>query len=142
VYRLIFGGEDEWMVESGLCVGLVEMRRRRRSAEERRRIVEETLGSGTSVARVAQKYGVNANQVFQWRRLYRDGHLGTPPQSGMKLLPVSVIEDAEAAKPAPIARRPVSAGAIHIELPGDIRVSFEDPVDAAMVRVVLASLRA
>ena len=43
---------------------------------ERRRIVEETLEAGASVARVALKYGVNANQVFQWRRLHRDGKLG------------------------------------------------------------------
>ena len=52
---------------------------RRRSAEARRRIEEETLEVGTSVARVAQKYGINANQLFQWRRLYRDGRLGVLP---------------------------------------------------------------
>jgi transposase len=91
---MVFSVEDEWMVEAELEVGLVSSaRRRRRSAEERRVIVEETLASGASVARVAQKYGVNANQVFQWRRLYRDGHLGAPPQTGMKLLPVSVAEE-------------------------------------------------
>jgi transposase len=50
----------------------------RRSAVERRRVVEETLEAGASVARVALKHGVNANQVFQWRRLYRDGKLGAP----------------------------------------------------------------
>jgi transposase len=60
---------------------------------ERRRIVEETLEAGASVARVALKYGVNANQVFQWRRLYRDGKLGASSLSAMKLLPVSVVED-------------------------------------------------
>jgi transposase len=87
------------MVEVEKGVGLVELpRRRRRSAAERRLIVEETLEAGTSVARVAQKYGINANQLFQWRRLYRDGHLGVPSQSGMKLLPVSVIEEAAAVK--------------------------------------------
>ena len=57
---------------------------------ERRRVVEETLEAGASVARVALKYGVNANQVFQWRRLYRDGKLGAGPEGAMKLLPVSV----------------------------------------------------
>jgi transposase len=109
---------------------------------ERRRVVEETLEAGASVARIALKYGVNANQVFQWRRLYRDGKLGAAPQSAMKLLPVSVVEDDAAAKPAQIAHRPVSAGAVHIELPGEVRVSFEGPVDPTMVRAVLASLRA
>jgi transposase len=57
--------------------------------------VEETLEVGASVARVALKYGVNANQVFQWRRLYRDGKLGGSPGQAMQLLPVSVTEDAE-----------------------------------------------
>jgi len=33
--------------------------------EERRLIVEETLEAGSSVARVAMKHGVNANQVFK-----------------------------------------------------------------------------
>ena len=60
--------------------------RRRRSAEERRLIVEVSLVRGVSVVRAAQKHGINANQVFQWHRLYRDDHLGAPPRSGMKLL--------------------------------------------------------
>ncbi len=141
MYRLIFSVEDEWMVEAELGVGLVGSRRRRRSAEERRLIVEETLASGASVARVAQKHGVNANQVFQWRRLYRDGHLGALPQNGMKLLPVSVVEEDEAVKPAPLADSPVGSGAIHIELPGEVRISLEGSVDPAMVRAVLQSLR-
>lgn len=68
--------------------------RRRRSAAERRRVVEETLEAGASVAKLALKYGVNANQVFQWRRLYRDGKLGAAPSNTMKLLPVSVVEEA------------------------------------------------
>jgi transposase len=66
--------------------------RRRRSAMERRLIVEETLEAGSSVARVARAHGVNANQVFQWRRMYREGLLGEQLQSGMKLLPVTVAD--------------------------------------------------
>jgi transposase len=38
--------------------------RRRRSAEERLEIVEESYVHGMSVARIARKYGINANQVF------------------------------------------------------------------------------
>ena len=47
-------------------------------------MVEETLEDGASVARVALKHGVNANQVFQWRRLYRDGKLGAPAEPAMQ----------------------------------------------------------
>lgn len=44
-----------------------------RSKQERREIVEETLKPGASVALVARSHGVNANQVFKWRRQYRQG---------------------------------------------------------------------
>ena len=115
--------------------------RRRRSAAERRRVVEETLEPGASVAKVALRHGVNANQVFQWRRLYRDGKLGTAPANAIKLLPVSVAEDEDLAKSEPLEVVPPSAGAIHIELPGDIRISLEGSVDPAVVRAVLKSLR-
>jgi transposase len=43
--------------------------RRQWSFEEKRKIVEKTLVKGASVARVARAHGVNANQVFHWRRL-------------------------------------------------------------------------
>ena len=46
------------------------IKRKYRSKEERRRIVEETLEPGASVAVIARSHGVNANQVFGWRRLY------------------------------------------------------------------------
>ena len=64
-------------------------KRRHRSKEERRRIVEESLVPGASVAVIARTHGVNANQVFQWRKLYREGRLdvGLSP-----LLPVRVTE--------------------------------------------------
>jgi len=64
--------------------------RRRRSVAERRRIVEETLEPGASVARVAQRHTVNANQVFNWRRLYRKGLLVEKNAGGMSLLPVTL----------------------------------------------------
>lgn len=50
-------------------------RRRFRTVEEKRRIVEAALEPGASVARVARAHGVNANQLFGWRRLYLEGRL-------------------------------------------------------------------
>ena len=78
-------------------------KRRYRSADERRRIVEETLAPGTSVAIVARAHGVNANQVFAWRKLYQAGLLGsTNPTSVseagtscVRLLPVTVSAEVE-----------------------------------------------
>ncbi len=42
--------------------------RRSWSRLEKRRIVEEAFRPGASVADVARSYGLNANQVFNWRR--------------------------------------------------------------------------
>ena len=103
--------------------------------------MEETLEAGASVARVALKHGVNANQVFQWRRLYRDGKLGVPPESAMKLLPVSVADDEELPMTERVEVVPGTCGAIHIELPGEVRISLEGCVDPSVVRAVLESLR-
>ena len=50
-------------------------RRRRWSAEEKRAMVEEAEQPGSSVSQVARKYGVNPNQIFNWRRLMREGAL-------------------------------------------------------------------
>jgi transposase len=112
--------------------------RRHRSVAEKRRIVEETLAEGASVARVARAHGVNANQVFQWRRLYGAGRLGGSP-AAVKLLPVTV--EAPTATPAPQqpASEPV-AGAIHIKL-GHAQIRIEGSADPALVRTVLESLR-
>ena len=141
MYRSRLDHEDVCMVDIDLGVSAALPRRRRRSAEERRLIVEEALEPGASVARVARKHGVNANQVFAWKRLYEGGRLGAPA-SGMKLLPVTVVE-----QPAPVTGpvaeiAPVQAGTIHIELPGRALISLEGSVDPAMIRAVLRSLGA
>src|SRR5947208_11226450 len=97
---------------------LVAPRRQQRSIAEKRRIVEETLVEGASVARVARAHGVNANQVFGWRRLYLAGRLGER-KPAMKLLPVRVSETLS----TPLVVERGSAvlsksppGTIHIEL--------------------------
>src|SRR6266705_4709316 len=79
-------------------VALVAPRRQQRSIAEKRRIVEETLIEGASVARVARAHGINANQVFGWRRLYLAGRL-EERKPAMKLLPVRVSESLPAPLP-------------------------------------------
>jgi transposase len=46
-------------------------RRRRRTVDEKRLMVEATLAPGSSITRVAREHGVNANQLFHWRKLYQ-----------------------------------------------------------------------
>ena len=52
---------------------LAGMRSRRRwPIEEKRWIAQETFVSGASVSRIAQRYALNANQLFQWRKKDRE----------------------------------------------------------------------
>ena len=116
---------SEAEIELGMLPGAP---RRRRSAQERRLIVEETFAAGSSVARVARKHGINANQVFQWRRMYREGQLGEQAPSGMKLLPVRVTEDAglaerqqgEVVGAAAVVTKDVPPGCICVGNPGKL----------------------
>ena len=50
--------------------------------------MEETMLPGASVSRVARRHDVNANQVFYWRKLYREGQLGS--RTDAQLVPVKV----------------------------------------------------
>jgi transposase len=109
--------------------------------EEKRRIVEEALQPGASVALVARAHGVNANQLFGWRRLYQQGRLEAKVGEMPALLPVRVIgasvTEAERSTAAPTRRTP--CGMIHIELPkGQLRIAGR--VDAEALRVVLEKL--
>ena len=119
-------------------------KRRYRMPEEKRRIVEETLASEASVAIIARRHGVNANQVFHWRKLYQAGLLGNSSTeaegAGVRLLPVTVTEGPEHAEARETAAE-FPAGAIHIEFPGRALVSVESRADTAVVRAVLESLR-
>ena len=82
-----------------------------RTTQEKRFIVEETRKTGVSVATVAQAHGINANQVFYWRKLYEAGQLestvaqptGDLGARGVRLLPVSVDEGAERQAPGATA---------------------------------------
>src|SRR5271167_1730815 len=122
-----------------------EPKRRRRSVAERRRVVEETLAPGASVARVARAHGVNANQVFHWRRLYQRGLLEAKEQRAAGLLPVKVSESRETT--AMVARGcgdttatpPKAANSMQIELAKG-RVRIEGKADVEMLRVVLECL--
>jgi transposase len=90
--------------------------------EERRRIVEETLAEGVSVAVVARRHGVNANQVFHWRKLYHSGLLEAPPHAKQlnpsRLLPVTVVDEAGSGQEQSASSVVTpSGGTIHIEFP-------------------------
>ena len=113
-------------------------RRRFWSSDEKRRMVAESLAPGASVSKVAQRYGVNANLLFTWRRRETRSAAsgGLEP---LKLLPVRVADEGMAAAPiAPSA----PAGRMEIALVGGERVVVGADVDAAaLARVVKALSR-
>jgi transposase len=114
--------------------------RKRRSVAEKLAIVQLTLQPGTSVAEIARSHGVNANQVFKWRRLFEREELSEAGTESTALLPVTISADMEASEEASDVQTR-SAGAIHIEFPGRAMISIESGADPALLRCVLESLR-
>jgi transposase len=112
--------------------------RRQRSVEEKRRIVEETLEAGASVARVAWRHAVNANQVFYWRKQYREGGLGKNQSS--KLLPVTLSDIAGSKSGrAGCASSPFAVGTMEIKLAkGTLRVAGN--ADVVLLRAAIECL--
>jgi len=116
--------------------------RRWRSVAEKRRIVELTLEPGASVALVARAHGVNANQVFAWRRAFKSGELAEPGAAATALLPVTVSAPCEAEIREPAAeQQQASTGSIHIEFPGHAMISVESGADPVLLRSILESFR-
>jgi transposase len=116
--------------------------RRFRSVAEKRRIVELTFEPGASVALVARAHGVNANQVFAWRRAFKSGELAVPAAPATALLPVTVSARCGAEMGELAAEQPrATVGAIHIEFPGRALISVESGADPSLVRSILESLR-
>lgn len=87
--------------------------RRLRTIEEKRRIVEETLQAGESVATVARRHEVNANQVFAWRRQYEQGLLELMPAA---LLPVTLIKAKPSKRVPPVADVTAASGDDYVEV--------------------------
>ena len=126
--------------------GLVGRRRRRWSEAQKRQIVAETHEPGVSVPMVAQRYNLNANQIFKWRRQFRE-----PERAGVagRFVPV-VVEAAPGQEPAAAAMSPPSesivaegqpaTGRMEIVLAGGRRVIVDRTVDASALSRVISVL--
>ncbi len=76
-------------------VSVTEQRRRRWSVTEKAALVRRTYDPGMSVSLVARMHGVAASQLFNWRKLDRDGAL-TAVGAGESVVPASELAAARA----------------------------------------------
>ena len=111
--------------------------RRRRSwtLDEKRRIVEESLADGASIAEVARRHDLNANQLFTWRRQF-----GFEPAESKNLAPILPVTIAPVE--AEENSDPGSSGQIEIVLAdGDRILVWSDVETEALTRVLKALSR-
>ena|SRR5258708_7134325 len=92
----------------------------------KREIVAASFAPGSSVSVVARRYDVNANQVFSWRKRYRDEVGGA---GAAQLVPVTPNRPAAGSPDLP-------DGAIEIALEG-YRLRVGSDVKASVLRLVL-----
>ena len=97
-------------------------------------------GVSVSVSKLAQEHGINANQLFKWRRHYRAGLFGAADAA---LLPVAVVEASVATASSESSPLPVTPAVQHgIEIAfDDCTVRVGQHADLAMLRAVVALLR-
>ena len=118
--------------------------RRRHSDVFKQTPVERSLTPGASVAAIAQDAGINANLLFNWRRLHLQGLAPAATDSCTPvLLPVTAVEPPPATvPPSPLSSaRATRAGTIEIDING-ARIRLRGAVDEASLRTVLRALAA
>ncbi|PRE10911.1 IS66 family insertion sequence hypothetical protein [Burkholderia multivorans] len=135
--------------------------KRRYDAQSKRRLIEACLQPGVSVAGLALKAGVNANQLRRWIRLYQErGGLTRPspamgvvaaPAAPSAFIPVVEIDRHDTLEPMPVATS-VSAPArastrasvrsqLTVEMPNGVTLRLDcTEQDAPLVSAMIESL--
>ena len=128
-------------------------RRRRWSDEEKLQLVAEACRPGNSVSQVARERGINASQLFGWRRkamakgLITDRRLGESTANALTFAPVEIAKEQSppgAEDNVRSARRQAAiriTGTVEIELKGGDRVRVEGCADAGLVVRIVSALR-
>jgi len=105
--------------------------------EEKRSICLQTTAPGVSVARVAQRYAMNANLIFKWLRDSRYSPATPAEPDAAGFLPVEIVDrplhdDSEAAAdPVP------ATGTIEIDTEGGHRLRISGAYDPeALARLI------
>lgn len=116
-------------------MGTAAMGRRHKRWPEalKREIVAASLAPGASVSIVARQYDVNANQVFSWRKRYREDACAPSNSPVPQLVPVVITAEQDAAAAQP----PVVTEKIEIDVSGKYRIRVACGFDGQALRRVL-----
>lgn len=116
-------------------MGTTAMGRRHKRWPEalKREIVAASLAPGASVSIVARQYDVNANQVFSWRKRYREDACAPSNSTVPQLVPVVITAEQDAAAAQP----PVVTEKIEIDVSGKYRIRVACGFDGQALRRVL-----
>jgi len=128
-------------------------RRRRWSEEEKLQLVEEACRPGRSVSEVARRRGINASQLFGWRRqalakgLITDHRSEPSTAAALRFAPVEVAQEpaitdvGDEVRPARRRRGTRTSATIEIELKTGDRVRVEGSADVGLVVRIVSALR-
>jgi len=129
-------------MDTNIRLNLVPAKRgsyRHHTPEFKCAVVQQSLAIGASVSLIARKHNVNANQLFTWRKAFREGKLSSPASDNCKLLPVTIDESYRAEPMRSSDAAGASAGTINLEV-GKVRVRIEGAVDAATLSLIMECL--
>jgi transposase len=128
-------------------------RRRRWSDEEKLQLVSEACQPGNSVSQVARQRGINASQLFGWRRqalakgLISDNRSAPSSAPVLTFSPIEVVEEEaspdarEEVRPARRRKAARTSGTIEIALKSGDQVRVQGSADVGLVARIISALR-
>ena len=105
--------------------------------EEKRSICLQTTAPGVSVARVAQRYAMNANLIFKWLRDPRYAPKPSAEPDEVCFLPVEIVDRSKHDDDRGAAGPVSAAGTIEIDTAGGHRLQISGAYDPeALARLI------
>ena len=123
------------MTESQANIATSVRQRRRWSRAEKERIVAAAMEPGAVASAVAREAGIQARQLFRWRR-----QLHRAPRFASLTLEVPTDAVPMTADAATMSALPISQGVIEVEFSTGARLRICGPVDAPIVSAVIQAL--
>ncbi len=113
--------------------------RRRWPDELKARIVAETLEPGVTVRGIAERYGLHANRISEWRRLAKDGKLVLPAAKGSPgFAPLVLCDEGHGVSPSE-ARSTTGVPPIEIAV-GDVMIRLDAGTSAARIAEIVRAV--